>query len=311
MTTSTPARPQYEVVRDIRRFLLSADALPKPQGTVLKLIEAARNPDASIDDVAVILKSDPALSAFVLRAAATARFHTMRGSLNLNTAVQRLGLYAIRAYAVVLSLIALPDRMQCEGFNYHRFWVGSLHTGILTESLSEKSLGRAADDSFALGLLSGIGALVFATAEPDEYARLLSFGRKSGTDIETLEREVFGFDHDELSAVLMTDWELPTSMADIVYWQCDPEGGGFSPGSTPHLLASNLRLAHSLSCHVFDRLDDGDALVTARRRAEALGIEPAELQELLAASMTALREWTYLVGLPMPLVDAARLRIAR
>lgn len=302
-------RPQHEVVRDIRSFLVAADALPSPQGTALQIVELARRPESSLEDIVNIVKTDPALAGFVLRAASSARFHAMRGTANVQTAVQRLGLNAVRSHALVLSLLSQSARLRCEGFNYHHFWVSSLHTGILTEAFALAAHNQSADDTFSLGLLSNIGMLAFATAEPDEYARLLAFARAARSDIETLEREVFGFDHHELTAVLLVDWQLPTSTADIVYWQHDPEGGGFAPGSTPYVLTCALRLARSLSSHVLDPASVADHVAMAHLRAAILGLDAGDTQEVLSESMVALREWTHLVGLPMPLIDADRLDV--
>jgi hypothetical protein len=57
------SRPQHEVVRDIRNFLVSADALPSPQGTALRIVEMARDPDSSLEDIVSVVKTDPARAA--------------------------------------------------------------------------------------------------------------------------------------------------------------------------------------------------------------------------------------------------------
>lgn len=310
MNTDAITRPRHEVLRSVRRFLARASQLPSPQGTALSLIELAQDPTAGLGEIVEVIRSDPALTAFVLRAATTARHRPMRGTLSIEVAVQRLGTCVIRIHALVLSLIPQCERMRCEGFDYHRFWIASLHTALLAEALAARLADRSADEGFTLGLLAGIGRLAFATAEPEEYARLLAFARQSGSEIETLEREAFGFDHDELAAVLLTDWTLPSSMADIVYWQRDPEGGGFAAGSTQALLADSLYLARLLAERMFTDDTDGTLRAIARRRAATLGIGPADLQRLFEMSLLPLRQWSIMIGLPMPPVDPGRLKLA-
>lgn len=304
---STGQRPRHEVVHDIRAFLVAAETLPSPQGTALKIADMARDPDVSLEEVIRVIKTDPALTGFVLRAASAARFHAMRGTASVQTAVQRLGLNAIRSHALVLSLIAHSSRLRCEGFDYQQYWVDSLHTGILTERLALAAHSQSANDTFSLGLLSDIGMLAFATAEPETYARLLALARHSRQDIAALEREQFGFDHNELSAVLLVDWQLPTTMADIIYWQRDPEGGGFAPDSTPYLLACVLRLAHSLNRYLFDPTHAEEHLANARLRATILEMDFELVRQTLSESLNSLREWTQLVGLPMPPFSPERL----
>lgn len=300
-------RPRNEVVGDIRAFLEAAESLPTPQGTALRIIELARDPDAGLEDIVRVIQTDPALTGFVLRAASAARFYNMRGTASVQHAVQRLGLNAIRSYALVLSLINQSRRLECAAFDYDRFWVGSLHTGILTESLAMAAHHQSADDTFALGLLGNVGMLAFATAQPAEYARVLAVARYAKTELAPLEREVFGFDHHELAAVMLVDWGLPTSTADIVYWHRDPEGGGFAPGSTPYLLACIVRLARSASNYLLDP-DEADAhLANMHLRAAVIELEAEILHEVVASSVDALREWTRLIGMSMPTISAQRL----
>lgn len=303
MTRDTPQKTQPEVVRDIREFLLGAEALPSPQGTALKLVEIAQAPNASIDDVVRIVKTDPALTGFVLQAAASARFHDMKGVLDLHRAVQRLGLSVIRSHALALSLISRRMTLRCAGFDYERFWVGALHTAILTEALAQECNIRTAIDTFSLGLLADIGRLAFATAAPDEYARVLMAAQAAPDDLSALERQAFGFDHHELSSVLLADWQLPTAMADLVYWQSDPEGGGFAAGSAAYQLVSVLQLARSLSDQTLNCTHgpNADALSSATLRAAILALDRSDMETALAGSVNALRAWTTLVGLPMPM----------
>lgn len=298
-------RPPQEVLRDIRAFLLGAESLPSPRGTALKLVEIASDPDASLDDAMNIVKTDPALTAFTLRAAASARFYGMSDKLDLRRAIQRLGLNAIRAHALTLSLVSQRDLRNCPGFDYGRFWVGALHTGILTESLADRCIRRPEGDTFSLGLLADIGRLAFATAVPDEYAALLQTARSTSRDLGDLERQAFGFDHHELSSVLLADWQLPTAMADLVYWQTDPEGGGFAAGSPRHQLASVLQLARSLSEAALNPGREPENLATAALRAAILELDPTDMRAVLAASIPPLREWTALVGLPVPSVSSS------
>lgn len=311
MTRNGHHKTQPEVVRDIREFLLGAEALPSPQGTAIKLVEIAQAPNVSIDDVVRIVKTDPALTGFVLQAAASARFHEMKGTLDLHSAVQRLGLSVIRSHALALSLISRGMTLRCAGFDYDGFWVGALHTAILTEALAQDCNIRTSVDVFSLGLLADIGRLAFATAAPDEYARVLMSAQAAPEDLSALERQAFGFDHHELSSVLLADWQLPTTMADLVYWQSDPEGGGFAAGSAAYQLVSVLQLARSLSDQTLNIKQDShaDALSSATLRAAILALDRTDMETALAGSVNALKAWTTLVGLPMPLLaehNAAR-----
>ncbi len=300
MTPSVQARSRTQVVGDIRRFLIAAETLPTPRGTALKFIELANNPNVSLQAIARIVRSDPALTGFVLRAATSARFYGMPGTIDVLQAIQRLGLGAVRTHALALSLMTQRPPRPCPHFDYDRFWAGALHTGILTESLAQRCMRRPGADTFSLGLLADIGRLAFATASPDDYGRMLEDRTRSGQPLTLSERQAFGFDHHELSSVLLADWKLPTTLAEIVYWQSDPEGSGFGAGSPNHQLSGVLQLARMLSDAVLDGRTDADTLASTALRAAILELEPHETHATLGASLPALREWARLVNLPLP-----------
>lgn len=300
MNESTPIPDPMGVVGDIRRFLLGAESLPTPHGTAIKLMEFARDPDTPMTEILRVVQSDPALTGFVLRAASAARFHGANEGLDLRRSVLRLGMDTIRSRALALSLVNQRGRTSCAGFDYTGFWLSSLHTGILMESLSLYCEGLDCHDNFSLGLLGSIGRLAFATATPAEYARLLEQAPAPQDDISSLERASFGFDHHELSSVLLADWGIPTVFAEVVYWQSDPEGGNFTPGSRQHLLASALQLATSLShLTLGTRVPDGE-YEAAVLRAAILGLAEPSMRAIVSESLPQLNDWARLVGLPVP-----------
>lgn len=301
MSEPTATRDPEQTVDNIRRFLLAAEALPSPKGTALRLAELARDPSASIDAMVQVIKSDPALSGFVLRAANAARFGGGERVLDLNRAVVRLGMNAVRSHAMALSLIKDGMRVKCPHFDYAVFWTTSLLIASLMEGLSQRNRDLPPADAFVLGLLARIGKLAFATAAPAEYGAVLErHAEGASASLEALEQHAFGFDHHELSSVLLADWGLPTTLADIVYWQCDPEGGGFSPESRPYRLAGALQLACSLADSCLAPGDNQLDAGTVYLRAAVLELSADELTELTEAALVDLREWVNLVGLPLP-----------
>lgn len=118
MNSASNQRDRGQVTGNIRDFLLAADELPSPRGAALQLIELARDPEVRIDAVVRVIRSDPALSGFVLRAASAARFGRTERSLDLQQAVIRLGMNIVRAHAVALSLVTNRPKVTSKRFDY-------------------------------------------------------------------------------------------------------------------------------------------------------------------------------------------------
>lgn len=300
MDTLTMTRDREHVVRDIRDFLVSAEHLPSPKGTALQLMAVARDPRADVSDAVKVVKSDPALAGFVLRAANSARFGGLVKAVDLQRAVIRLGMNMIRVYAISLSVMGDKPRQRCPEFDYERFWTRSLLAGLVAARIAAQKDGFPAEEAFSLGLLGHIGRLAFATSAPTEYGRVLKQVAAGATTLEAGERLQFGFDHHELSAVLLVDWGLPSKLADVVYWQSDPEAGGFPPESREHLMAGALQLAGSVADLSFQDSLDPAAVAAAYLRAALLELGPAQVRQLTADALGELGSWSSLTKIAVP-----------
>ncbi|BAL24439.1 HDOD domain-containing protein [Azoarcus sp. KH32C] len=304
MSNTASPRDRGQVVGNIRDFLLAADELPSPRGAALQLIELARDPNVSIDAVVRVIRSDPALSGFVLRAASAARFGRTERPLDLHQSVVRLGMNIVRAHAVALSLVANRPKVASGRFNYNAFWTSSLLNASVMEALARHRGDLPASEAFTLGLLSDIGMLAFATASPANYDLALDRAAQFDGPAEEVEQQTFGFDRHELSAVLLVDWGIPTALADVVYWQRDPEGGGFEPDSRSYRLACALQLASRLAEVCLSGSADVESVATVYLRAAILDLSPEETRSLANDALAELPVWIGLVGLPKPQIAA-------
>lgn len=296
--TTRPPRNHEHTRGQIRRFILDAESLPSPKGAALRLIELARDPNASIDETVRVIQTDPALTGFVVRAANAARFGGIERTLDLKRAVVRVGMQMVRAHALAISMIRDNKKLGCKHFDYIRFWTESLYTAVLMDNLAKRYREFRPGEAFVLGLLAGVGRLAFATAAPDDYDVVLARATSRGVPLELLEQEAFGFDHHELSSVLLADWGVPTELADVVYWQCDPEGGGLLPDSRPYRLAGVLQLAAGLSAEAVAAPEEEGASGIVYLRAALLELDDEDIAELTADAMVELRDWLQMIGLP-------------
>ncbi len=276
--------------KDIRAFIQASGELPTPRGVALELMRATRDSDTSLVEIARLVKTDPALTAFVIRAANAARFAGKRKVVDVPQAVSRLGINMVRVYAIAVSMMRSYRQGRCPGFDYDGFWARSLLTAIVMSELAERGGSLHSEEAFALALLCQIGQLTFATAAPDDYALVVGRSRALGIERALLERDAFGFDQNELTAVLLVEWGIPTKLADVVFWQQDPEAGGYGCNSLEHRLASELRLAAQLAEMCLLDADDGKGdLPGLLLRAEIAGLGKEELVEL---SAIAAHEWS-------------------
>ena len=204
-----------------------AGRLPSPAGVALGIMNLCSSEDSSLESISQLVSTDPALAGRVLKLANSAA-SGQRPVASIHEAVIRLGIKAVSQLAVAFSLVDQYKQGACKAFDYERFWSYSLLMALASRSLAGRTRCVAAGDAFACGLLSNIGALALATAFPEKYSDLLT---AYGQDCLGAERETFGIDRRECTAVMLQDFGIPKVLSESLFHHAAPTESGFVEGS--------------------------------------------------------------------------------
>jgi two-component system cell cycle response regulator len=273
--------------------------LPSPKGVALAIMEISLREDATLDEVARLVQTDPALSGRLLRLA-NAAVHSGRPVASINDAVFRLGMAAVRQLALAFSLVDQYPRGQCKSFDYPAFWSHCLFMAVASQELARVVRVGTPDELFACGLLAQIGVLAMVTVYPAEYADLLQ-EQEQGSDLALLEleRTRLGVDHTEFTAAILADCGIPNALVEPINYHESPDASGFSEGSRPD------RLAH-LFFHARRMADLGLAPETERfgkiselmRLGGKIGLDAEALDEVFGRVAQQWLEWGELLKVP-------------
>ena len=159
---------------DEARFkkLKISGSLPTPKGVALEVISLAQQDNVSNHDIARLISSDPALSVRVIKAANVLLGNTSRPIAGISDAVTVLGMRALRQLVLGIALMLDYRKGPCKQFDYGKFWVHSLLTGIAARHLAQRTHMVAPEEIFVVGLLSRIGRLAMATMHSDAYGAM-------------------------------------------------------------------------------------------------------------------------------------------
>ncbi|MEZ5410342.1 MAG: HDOD domain-containing protein [Acidimicrobiales bacterium] len=213
---------------------------PLPQA-VLDLARTVSDPGAGLDNVAATLRSDPVLTAVVLREANSAFVGAIEAASTVEQAVVRLGGARVLAIAVTNSLPseinqALPGYGIYEG-GLHAHAVATSHITDVVRMLSPLKPPPAL---VTAGLLHDIGKLLLARLlRPQLIPDAL---QQEGIDITAAERTLLDLDHAEVGAALAAHWKLPDEIVRAILFHHRPdEGDELAAG-----VALSDRLAHRI-----------------------------------------------------------------
>ena len=194
--------------------LKASDRLPSPSGTALAIMKLVGREDASINDIAKLVQTDPALSGRIIAFANSSVFAIRRPSIDIKEAILRVGFNAVKNFTLTLSLLSDHKEGSCKNFDYNAFWGKSLLMAISISDIMMRDRIISPEEAFTLGLLSEIGRLAIATVWPELYNECLELP----TDIKLMakEQELFAVDHDALTLLLLNDWGLPQIFIDAL-----------------------------------------------------------------------------------------------
>ena len=271
--------------------------LPSPKGVALAIMEISRREDATLDEVARVVQSDPALSSRLLRLA-NASANTARPVVSIRETVLRLGMATVRQLAMGFSLVDQFLEGPCSAFDYPAFWSHSLFMAVASQELSRMTRTASPDELFACGLLAQIGRLALATVYPKDYAAVLA-EQSRGVAILELERKRLGIDHAEFTAAILADCGIPKALAEPVHYHEAPQTSGFSEGSRPDQLAHLFFQARRMA-------DLGRSPVTERHSSIAelmllggkIGLDATAMGEVFDRVVHLWYEWAELLKVP-------------
>jgi HD-like signal output (HDOD) protein len=271
------------------------DRLPTPKGVALALTKACRRDDMNLEEIAKLVRTDPALTARLL-ALANAAASGGRAVVSVDEAVARMGLLRVSQVALAFSLIDQHGAGNCINFDYAGFWNRSLLMAACAREFGSLSKLGVPADLFTVGLLAQIGRLGLATAFPKEYSNLMVLDITSA-DLRHREVALMKTDHVDLSVALMEHWGIPIEYARPFGLHEDDNHGLFAPQS---VALARAVLAHTcwkvsvvLSVQDSDALlDDADCMAAL----QWLDLAPEQLSAKIEDIEATWRIWLNLIS---------------
>jgi diguanylate cyclase (GGDEF)-like protein len=226
---------------DLQNFLNERIKLPSPPAIAIKILDAVRHDDNSFNELAEIIKADPALTSRILKLANSSLYRLPNRVNSLAQATALLGIQALKNIA--LSFVIINDFQEATqgGFDFDLFWRRSLSSAVAAEVLAE-NVGLRDRDIFVSSLLQDIGILIMFMSNTTLYTEVIDNKRISGKSTCEAEKEYFGFDHAEVGYHLLKTWNLPDTI-------CEPIRYHHSQGSKEDFLnpARVLTLSDKIS----------------------------------------------------------------
>lgn len=241
--------------------------LPRIESVLQELLEMVNREQIDFGELAKKMAMDQVLLARVLRMANSAQFGGVKGVSNINDAIVRIGVGAIRN--LISSSILASTFPKLETLNIKDYWASTFEVATIASTVA-KDVKVDPNEAFIAGILHNIGELMIHSLEP-EQALEISRRVKNGENPVDVQREVLGTDAQQLGAALAETWKFPAQLVDAIANVNHP-----AKAVESKKLACLMFLVRDID-HQWDSmlsLDDKQSYLSQHKAAVALSVSP-------------------------------------
>ena len=234
--------------------------------------------DADLEEVAGLLRMDPAITLLVMRVANSAAYNTREPFATLEEALARLGF--AKAYRLIgaAALRQMSDQdLPFYGISGSQIRQNALLTALLVEMLAPVA-GVCAHAAYTAGLLRGVGRIALDRLA---QSREVQAEWTDGTEVEAGEA-LFGMNCAEASAMLLEEWNFPEETVRAIREHTDPGSADRLAG----VLNLSAGLAHQSG---YDLPGEERWWNFGPERLEYLGVSELVMNEALRLSLKRFR----------------------
>ena len=248
-----------------------------------RIMSECERADVTANDIADIIRYDPALSMRILQVANSPLYGFSNQIRSVKHAAVVLGLRTVKDVAVSLAVGEVFNKGSAASVTLRRrLWSHSLACGCFAGILATRTEMCDSDEAFLAGILHDVGKLFLFDHLPDNCSGV--FDENTRACVET-EREIFGIDHASIGRRSGEHWGLPEDISEAIGFHHQPTAADFAAE-----LVTTVAAANELA-HVWLTQDDaaGEAAVEVFDR-HGLEISPDDIEGLKNQSTTELND---------------------
>jgi HD-like signal output (HDOD) protein len=191
-----------------------------------ELMTIISDPNAALYAIKDIIKMDPSIYSQILKVVNTVRY---RGDgepriINLNDAMQRLGLEQVKRIALNTSVLTLFSGIQFPNkFSPESLWIHSVGVAVTSASLADFLRFPMPDQAYSCGLIHDIGKLAKLKFDQKNFGEELNKAQEFGWSNHQMEINQEKIRHDLLGGEITKEWGISPLVEAVTKWHHEEE----------------------------------------------------------------------------------------
>jgi putative nucleotidyltransferase with HDIG domain len=200
-------------IREHFRQIIERRELPALPVAVTKALEMLKDPDLNIRALCRVLSDESELAGKILAIGRSVYYGQRSLPTDLQAAVQVMGLRDLRN--VILSIVT-HGLFKSTGLVAETLWSHSLAVALASRLLSSRLGHRDPEQAFVAGFLHDVGQMILIHGDPEGFAQIARDAQQNKSQMADKERELYGFDHNLLGAILIESWNLDVEIGKAI-----------------------------------------------------------------------------------------------
>ena len=208
---------------DLNKIVAKIHEISTLPQVLKKILDVTADPTSGASDLQDILKSDPAVTAKILKVANSAYYGLVQKVTNVKRAIIFLGFKTVKNLSVAVSV---SDMFKSEetimGYSRGELWKHSVSVALCAKSITRRIGLMEAEDIFTAGIMHDVGIIIEDQYLNEYFKKVLMDTDLAQNGIIETERKILGFDHATLGEKVVLQWKIPEEIATIISYHHKP-----------------------------------------------------------------------------------------
>lgn len=199
--------------RELEIMIMTASDLPTIPVVATKVMQLIEQENASAEELAKVVASDPAVAARVLKISNSSFYGCQRQIQTLSHAIIVLGFSTLKSLVVAASV---KQVYKPYGLTEKMLWEHSFGAGLAARIIAKGTHLANDEEAFLGGLFHDIGKIIMNTMDSQQFQTAMQKCYNDGIDFEDAERQVYSYTHSQVGALVMKKWNFPDTLMQAV-----------------------------------------------------------------------------------------------
>lgn len=198
--------------------ILSGYEIPSMPNVAQQILKLIADPDTTAEKLQAAILADQALTTRILKIANSPFYGIPRAIRTLSTAIMILGYKMIRNLVLATATKSINRRM---GLTEVMMWEHSIGASIASFLIAKEVRFPDPEEAFLAGLLHDIGKQILNNYDGEKYMHVIEKAYNEGVTFYFAEKEMFGFSHPEVGALVVRKWKLSEELENAIRYHHD------------------------------------------------------------------------------------------